>query len=124
MSYISTANCGTGLGDCGCGGTCGGGPLGLGATPQQNWFNTITQYRYYHPYSTREQERIANRWYYGPGGAPGVAGLGLFDSMDFTSWGLPEWGMVAVGAYLVLSLAGDTRRGVRRVSKFRRKRAA
>jgi len=52
-------------------------------------------------------------------------GLGLFDSMDFTTWGVAEWGIVAVGAYLVLSLAGDVGRGTKRVKRsFRRRRAA
>ena len=43
-------------------------------------------------------------------------GLGLFDSgMDFSAWGIPEWSIVAVGAYALLSLVGDTKRGARRV---------
>ena len=44
------------------------------------------------------------------------SGLGLFDSgMDFSAWGIPEWSIVAVGAYALLSLVGDTKRGARRV---------
>jgi hypothetical protein len=35
-------------------------------------------------------------------------GLGLFDSgFDYTQWGIPEWGAVAVGGYLLLSVVGD-----------------
>lgn len=52
-------------------------------------------------------------------------GLGLFDSMDFTTWGVPEWGLIAVGGYLVLSMAGDTKRavvGTRRAVRRRRSR--
>jgi hypothetical protein len=49
-------------------------------------------------------------------------GLGLFDSMDFTSWGIAEWAVVGVGAYLVLSLAGDTRRAAVRVKRSVRRR--
>ena len=44
-------------------------------------------------------------------------GLGLFDSMDFTTWGLGEWALVGIGAYLVLSIAGDTRRVASSVSR-------
>lgn len=44
-------------------------------------------------------------------------GIGLFDSMDFSTWGLGEWGMIAVGAYLVVSLMGDTKRAARSVSR-------
>jgi hypothetical protein len=40
-------------------------------------------------------------------------GMGLFDSgMDFSGWGLVEWSIVALGAYVVVSIANDTRRGV------------
>jgi hypothetical protein len=49
-------------------------------------------------------------------------GLGLFDSMDFTTWGIAEWGIVAVGAYLILSLAGDVGRGRKKVKRALRKR--
>lgn len=54
----------------------------------------------------------------------GLMGLGMFESMDFTTWGLPEWAAIGVGAYLVLSLAGDTRRAATGVRKFRRRRRA
>ena len=53
-------------------------------------------------------------------------GLGLFDSMDFTTWGPAEFAVIGVGAYLILSLAGDTRRAATSVRKSvrRRRRAA
>ena len=55
----------------------------------------------------------------------GMTGLGLFDSgMDFTTWGAPEWVIVAIGGYAVLSLIGDTKRGyerTRRIGKAVRK---
>jgi hypothetical protein len=81
-------------------------------------YNNLTPAQFAKVYGAEEN------WYNHYAARTGISGLGLFDSMDFTSWGLPEWGIVAVGAYLVLSLAGDTRRGVTRVRKFRRKRAA
>jgi hypothetical protein len=44
----------------------------------------------------------------GCGGACGHApGIGLFDSTDFTQWGFAEWGTIAVGAYLVISIFSD-----------------
>jgi hypothetical protein len=53
--------------------------------------------------------------------------MGLFDSgMDFTTWGAPEWAIVAVGVYAGLSLLGDTKRGyerTRRIGKAVRKAA-
>jgi hypothetical protein len=44
-------------------------------------------------------------------------GLGLFDSgLDFTGWGLPEFGVVGLGAYMLLSVLSTTKRAARRVS--------
>ncbi len=58
----------------------------------------------------------------------GILGLGLFDSgVDFTQWGIGEFAVLGVGAYLVLSLAGDTRRaatGVKRTLRRRRRAIA
>ena len=54
----------------------------------------------------------------------GFAGLGLFDSMDFSTWGFSEWAIAAVGAYLVISLVGDVGRGSRAVRKYSRKKAS
>jgi hypothetical protein len=49
---------------------------------------------------------------------PQNSGLGFFDSgIDYETWGLVEWGAIAAGAYLVMSLIGDTRRGVQRVRR-------
>jgi hypothetical protein len=48
------------------------------------------------------------------------AGLGLFDSMDWTTWGLGEWTAIGIGTYVLMSIIGDTKRGVtrtRRVAK-------
>jgi hypothetical protein len=60
-------------------------------------------------------------------GCGGSCGMGLFDSgMDFTTWGAPEWAIVAVGVYAGLSLLGDTKRGyerTRRIGKAVRKAA-
>lgn len=44
-----------------------------------------------------------------------LAGLGMFDSMDFRTWSTPEWVVVGVGAYTLLSFMLTTRRGVRAV---------
>jgi len=49
-------------------------------------------------------------------------GLGLFDSMDFTTWGWSEWGMVAGGLYLLGSVLGDVGRTKRKISKTVRAR--
>lgn len=58
---------GAGLGDCGCGGKCGG----------------CGDHKHGH-------------------------GFGLFESgMDYTQWGPMEWGAVAIGGYLALSIVGD-----------------
>ena len=59
------------------------------------------------------------------GGGHDHAGLGLFDSMDWTTWGAGEWTAMAIGAYVLLSIIGDTRRGVARTKSagqaFRRR---
>lgn len=54
----------------------------------------------------------------------GGHGLGIFDSMDFTTWGVAEWGTVALGVYLVGSLFSDTRGLGRRIRKASRRRRA
>jgi hypothetical protein len=55
-------------------------------------------------------------------------GLGLFDSgMDFTTWGLPEWGIVALGGYMLFSTVFTTKRAVgaaRRIPGNRRQKKA
>lgn len=60
----------------------------------------------------------------GCGGRQRRTGMGLFDSADFTTWGIGEWGILAVGAYLVMSLAGDTQRAVKRTRRASRKALA
>lgn len=43
-------------------------------------------------------------------------GLGLFDSgMDPSGWGLPEFGIVALGGYMLMSTLFTTKRAARRV---------
>ena len=51
------------------------------------------------------------------GGSCGRAGLGLFDSMDFSTWGIGEWGVIGVGTYLLMSIVGDTKRAGRAISR-------
>lgn len=44
-------------------------------------------------------------------------GLGLFDSgLDFSGWGMPEFAIAGLGAYMVLSTVFTTKRAARRVS--------
>lgn len=57
------------------------------------------------------------------GGTCSKLGLGLFDSADWTTWGLAEWATIGVGFYLGMSILGDLGRGARGVKKtFRRRR--
>lgn len=52
-------------------------------------------------------------------------GLGLFDSADWTTWGLGEWVTIAVGGYLFMSIIGDVGKAgksVRRQVSRRRSR--
>jgi hypothetical protein len=51
-------------------------------------------------------------------------GLGLFDSADFTTWGVGEWGVVAFGLYAVFSIFSTTKRGVGKVRRVTRKSRA
>jgi len=56
-------------------------------------------------------------------------GLGLFDSADWTTWGLGEWATIGVGLYLGMSILGDiggAAKGVRKAVRRRsyRRRAA
>jgi len=61
-------------------------------------------------------------------GCRGGCGLGLFDGgFDPATWGLPEWGVIAVGAYVLASTVFATGRAVRTVRAIpgeRRKRKA
>jgi hypothetical protein len=59
----------------------------------------------------------------------GGKGLGLFDTgMDFSGWGPVEWGVVALGGYMVLSTVFTTGRAVSKVRALpgerRKKKAA
>lgn len=72
----------TGLGDCGCGGKCGG-----------------------------------------CGHNHGVSGFGLFDSMDFTTWGWQEWGVVGLIAWGAVGILSDVKRARRKVRRASRRRA-
>jgi hypothetical protein len=88
-----------GLGGCGCG--CGGGcQKGLGVYLPVN-----------HPVPSSALQSTDEH-----------SGLGLFDSMDFTTWGIAEWAAIGFGLYIVGSVLGDFGRGRARVSKAVRKR--
>ena len=48
-------------------------------------------------------------------------GLGLFDSgLDPSGWGWPEFGIVGLGAYMLVSTMFNTQRAARRVSSSMR----
>ena len=67
------------------------------------------------------QHATANR---GPCGGT-CSGLGLFDSMDFTTWSWPEWGVVAFLGYALFAVVSTTKRGAKTLKrKLRRKRTA
>lgn len=55
-------------------------------------------------------------------------GLGLFEAgLDYSRWTVAEWGAVAVGGYLVLSLVGDfftAKNEVQGYRQYRRKARA
>jgi len=44
-------------------------------------------------------------------------GMGLFDSMDPTTWGPGEFIVAGVGGYLAVKLAGDASKGARKVKR-------
>ena len=48
-------------------------------------------------------------------------GMGIFDSMDFTTWGWQEWGIIGVGLYFAVSIIGDIGKGSRKISGYRSK---
>jgi hypothetical protein len=56
-------------------------------------------------------------------------GLGLFDGgLDPSTWGLPEWGVVLLGGYMVISTVFTTKRAAGRIAaipgEHRKRRAA
>lgn len=63
-----------------------------------------------------------NGWGIQPVALPTKRGMGLFDSADWTTWGIAEWAIIAVGAYLVISLFNDIGSGVQTVKRARRRR--
>jgi hypothetical protein len=71
--------------------------------------------------AAEKQMRAAFSGMNGMCGCKGLAGcpcggLGLFDSgMDFSGWGLPEFGIVGLGVYVLASTFLTTKRAARRV---------
>ena len=55
---------------------------------------------------------------------PAPRGMGLFDSMDVSTWGIGEWGLIIGGFYIAMKLFGDVGRvrGKVRRSRSRAKR--
>ena len=74
-------------------------------------------------WTTGEEMRMSGL---GCGGSCGCSdcskGLGIFDSMDFTTWGIPEWGLVVLGVFAVGSMFSTTKRGVQSVRSSGRRR--
>lgn len=55
-----------------------------------------------------------------------TVGLGLFDSADWTTWGIGEWATIGVGAYLIINIVSDiggAAKSVRRTVSRRRSRS-
>ena len=51
-------------------------------------------------------------------------GLGIFDSFDFSTWGLAEWVIIGVGVYFILNVGkGGSSSGRKRKSTGRKKAA-
>lgn len=58
-------------------------------------------------------------------GCDRCGGLGLFDSgWDVSTWGLPEWGVVTVAAYMVGSTLFTTKRAARSLAAIPGRRRA
>jgi hypothetical protein len=55
---------------------------------------------------------------------PQSCGLGLFDSMDFSTWGFGEYLVIGLGAYLAFKLMGDVGKVAGTVRKRRRSSAS
>lgn len=55
----------------------------------------------------------------GQGCTGGLTGMGLFESMDFTTWGIGEWGLIALGLYLAGSVFGDVGRARKSVRRYK-----
>lgn len=47
----------------------------------------------------------------------GLLGLGLFDSVDPSTWTMPEWGIAIFGGYMIMSTVFTTGRAVRTVGR-------
>jgi hypothetical protein len=58
------------------------------------------------------------------GCAQRCGGLGLFDSMDFTTWSWPEWGVVGLLGFALYSMVSTTKRGAKRIQRKLRRRKA
>lgn len=53
----------------------------------------------------------------------GDAGMGLFDSLDFSTWGWQEWLSLASAAYFGVKLFGDIGKGARTVRRAASRRS-
>jgi hypothetical protein len=66
-----------------------------------------------------------NGWgiqYTNPAAPKKSCGMGMFESMDFSTWGFAEWAAIAVGAYLVWKLMSDVSGAATKVKRTVRKR--
>lgn len=58
------------------------------------------------------------------GGGGCNKGMGLFDTpFDVSTWGMQEWAIAGIGAYLLISLLGDLKGAKKRVVRYQRKSA-
>ena len=69
------------------------------------------------PYNTDAPVDLSDIYGVAAAGLGGYRGMGLFDSLDFTTWGWGEWVALAAGAYFGTKLIGDIGKGARTVRK-------
>jgi hypothetical protein len=55
------------------------------------------------------------------GGCGHKHGVGLFDSTDFSTWGIGEYAAIGLGIYMLGSIMGDFGRAKKKVGKIRRR---
>lgn len=75
------------------------------------------------PYNTDSPIDLSDVYSIAAAGLGGYRGMGLFDSMDFTTWGWQEYLAIGAAAYFGLKLIGDIGRGASTVRKAARARS-
>ena len=65
------------------------------------------------PWTAAQESQMAGMGCASCGGCCQQKGMGLFDAgFDFSQWNWTEWALVALGAYVVVSMINDTRSAV------------